>query len=98
MSEVAAPRPGLNDGHLDAWGDHLEGVRPMDWAWLFRHYRACCDFPASAFYREIAETFPEARVVLTLRDPEKWYVSYETLMRTVRPLLVAGHVVHEIVA
>jgi hypothetical protein len=93
MSEVIAPRPGLNDGHIEAWADFLEGKRLMDWAWLMEHYRACCDFPASAFYKELAEVWPDARVVLTLRDPEKWYASYATLMRATRPLFWGGYVV-----
>jgi hypothetical protein len=93
MSEVLAPRPGLNDGHVEAWADFLEGKRPMDWHWLFEKYRACCDFPASAFYKELAESWPDARVVLTLRDPERWYASYSTLVRATRPLRWAGYVV-----
>ena len=27
------------------------------------------------FYRELMEAFPEAKVVLTVRDPERWYES-----------------------
>lgn len=93
MSEVLVPRPGLNEGHAKAWADFIEGKHAMEWEPLFASYRSCCDFPSSAFYRELVEAWPNARVVLTKRDPERWYTSYSTMMRAVRPLLLAGFVV-----
>ena len=33
------------------------------------------DWPGAAFWRDLVERFPAARVVLTVRDPEKWYDS-----------------------
>jgi hypothetical protein len=27
------------------------------------------------FYRELLEKYPEAKVILTVRDPERWYDS-----------------------
>jgi hypothetical protein len=38
-------------------------------------YRASCDFPSSQYWREQLEQYPEAKVILTTRDPEKWYKS-----------------------
>jgi hypothetical protein len=38
-------------------------------------YRATCDFPSSVFWKEQLEQYPEAKVILTVRDPEKWYKS-----------------------
>jgi hypothetical protein len=38
-------------------------------------YRAAVDWPAAYFWRELAETHPDARVILTVRDPERWYDS-----------------------
>jgi hypothetical protein len=31
--------------------------------------------PGCMFYRELAEKYPEAKVILTVRDPERWYDS-----------------------
>ncbi len=33
------------------------------------------DWPGAAFYKELSERYPEAGVILTLRDPERWYES-----------------------
>lgn len=38
-------------------------------------WTASCDFPAAAFYEELVQLYPEAKFVLTLRDPESWFVS-----------------------
>jgi hypothetical protein len=35
------------------------------------------DWPGAFFWRELVEDNPEAKVVLTLRDPEQWYASIE---------------------
>lgn len=34
-----------------------------------------CDFPSALFWKEQLEIYPEAKVVLTARDAEKWYKS-----------------------
>ena len=38
-------------------------------------YQATVDFPGCVFWRELTEAYPEAKVLLTVRDPEKWYES-----------------------
>ncbi|MCX6032699.1 MAG: sulfotransferase family protein [Chloroflexi bacterium] len=66
-------------GDLAAWNACLEGRSDMDWHKLFAGYDATTDLPACLFYRELMEAFPEARVILTVRDPEKWWQSFEKL-------------------
>ena len=39
--------------------------------------------PAVMFTRELAEMYPNAKVICTVRDPEKWWKSLEDLMKTV---------------
>ena len=48
---------------------------PVDWDRLFDGYRATVDLPGCVFYRELMEKYPEAKVILTVRDPERWYDS-----------------------
>jgi Sulfotransferase domain len=48
---------------------------PVDWDWLFAGYRVTVDLPGCVFYREPMENYPEAKVILTVRDPERWYDS-----------------------
>jgi hypothetical protein len=80
--EVIERRPGRNDGHLRAWVDLARGRRAMDWRWLLARYQAVVDFPMCTFYPELLEAFPDARVVLTVRDPERWFESFDTLARS----------------
>jgi len=48
---------------------------PVDWDRFFAGYRATVDVPSCLFYRELMEKYPEAKVILTVRDPERWYDS-----------------------
>jgi hypothetical protein len=69
-------------GHLKAWHDFVSGAAPMDWKTLFERYEATVDFPACIYYRELLREFPNAKVVLTVRDPERWFQSFLTLQQT----------------
>ncbi|MEV4219056.1 sulfotransferase family protein [Nonomuraea sp. NPDC049725] len=66
-------------GIAERWAP-LAGDAQPDWARVFDGYRSSQDWPASHFYRSQAEAFPDAKVVLTVRDPHAWYVSMGTLM------------------
>ncbi|HEX3944176.1 MAG TPA: sulfotransferase [Rhizomicrobium sp.] len=48
---------------------------PVDWEEVFANYRSSCDWPSCAFYKQLAERYPAAKVILTLRDPHAWYRS-----------------------
>ena len=51
---------------------------------LLGSYRSAVDWPVCAFYRELAERYPQAKVILTMRDPERWYSS---VMETIYPFM-----------
>jgi hypothetical protein len=55
------------------WIEAAEG-RP-DWEKIFAGYNATVDWPNATFYKELAEAYPEAKVILTVRDPESWFKS-----------------------
>jgi hypothetical protein len=78
-AEAVLPRPGFNDGHLDAWYDYYVGGTTMDWQWLLKGYQASVDIPTCLHYRELMQAFPDAVVVLTTRDPEEWFDSWQAL-------------------
>ncbi len=48
---------------------------PVDWRPLLEGYEATFDWPAAYFWRELAAAHPNAKVILTVRDPVRWYVS-----------------------
>jgi len=60
--------------HADFWGAAWRG-EPVDWDSILGGYEATVDWPACTFYRELLERHPDAKVLLSVRDPERWYES-----------------------
>jgi hypothetical protein len=56
------------------WEAAADG-KPVNWERVFEGYRATVDWPACSFYRELADAYPDAKVILTVRDPEAWFNS-----------------------
>ena len=46
-----------------------------DWDKMLGQSQATCDLPAAVFSVELAEAYPEAKVIILNRDPEAWYLS-----------------------
>jgi Sulfotransferase domain len=65
---------GGDPAQVPGWIDAIEG-RPVDWPQLLTGYRAIVDWPGASFWREISAAFPNALVLLSVRDPEAWYRS-----------------------
>lgn len=59
--------------------------RPVQWDQLFHNYQAVVDFPGALYYKEIAGYYPDARVVLTVRDPDAWYDSVKRTIYSFDP-------------
>ena len=47
----------------------------VDWQKVFEKYESAVDWPAVAYYQELADEFPEAKIVLGIRDADAWYQS-----------------------
>ena len=69
MTEVFA-----NPDHADFWRAAWRG-EPVDWDGVLGRYEATVDWPACTFYAKLLERHPGAKVLLSVRDPEKWYES-----------------------
>ena len=69
MTEVFA-HPEHTSFWLSAWRGE-----PVDWEGVLGGYEAAVDWPACTFYEELLERHPEAKVLLSVRDPERWYES-----------------------
>src|SRR5215211_7031727 len=67
--------------HPERFALWLEAARrkragePIDWRPLFTGYRATVDWPGVYFWRELVAAHAEAKVILTVRDPDRWYQS-----------------------
>lgn len=47
-----------------------------EWSRIFSGYRSTVDWPTACFFRDLAKEYPEARFVLTVRDPKRWADSF----------------------
>jgi hypothetical protein len=59
--------------HWALWEQTRSASPP--WDTIFDGYTATVDFPASTSFAQLAAHYPEAKVVHTTRDPEKWFDS-----------------------
>lgn len=50
-----------------------EAFRRKEWDALLGHCQAVCDIPAVHFAKELIEIYPEAKVILSIRDVDKWH-------------------------
>ena len=60
--------------HLKVWSVASRG-EPVDWEEVLKGYRATLDWPWCTYYKELMRAFPDAKVLLSVRDPEEWYES-----------------------
>ena len=60
--------------HVRAWHEASLGLS-VDWHELFAEFESAVDFPASVVYKDLMEAFPDAKVVHTVRDADRWYES-----------------------
>jgi hypothetical protein len=59
--------------HLPLWIEAASG-NPQ-WDAIFEGYRSSTDYPGCMFWRELIAKYPEAKVILTTREPDKWFES-----------------------
>ncbi len=69
MSEVFAG----SRRNVPLWLDAIDGQ--PDWDAIFAGFRSTTDYPACNYWRELAAHYPDAKVVLTVRDPDSWFDS-----------------------
>jgi len=70
------------EGQVPLWNDALAG-KP-DYAAIYDGYNSAVDWPTAAFWQELADVYPDAKIVLSSRSAESWYASIsETILATV---------------
>jgi hypothetical protein len=81
----------FEQGDLDALDAHMAGTGKIDWKQFLEGFDATLDSPLALHYKEQMEAFPEAKVILTVRDPVKWLESAVAIMEqheiTVKPFM-----------
>ncbi|MDQ4126633.1 MAG: sulfotransferase family protein, partial [Actinomycetota bacterium] len=82
LSEVFA-----NPEHVGFWEAAGCPTREgLDWEGFLAGYGVAVDWPACSFYEELMKAFPEAPVILTVRDPAPWYESTRSTIYELRRL------------
>jgi hypothetical protein len=71
--------------HVEPWRQARAGIEP-NWDELFEGYQAAVDWPACSSWRELRAHYPQAKVILSLRDADSWY---ESVMNTIYPTSTA---------
>src|ERR1019366_4250203 len=68
-----------NKSHLDFWNTvaNAPAGQQHDWDKVFKNYTAAVDNPACCVWKELMQSYPDAKVILTLhpRGAEGWYDS-----------------------
>jgi hypothetical protein len=59
---------------VPVWTDAIDG-KPTDWDALMQPYVAQVDWPGASFWPELSKANPDALVILSTRDPDKWFAS-----------------------
>jgi hypothetical protein len=71
-----------NPQQVPFWNRAANG-EDVDWEEVFGDYGASVDWPSAHFYAELADRYPDAKVILSLRDPGRWYESMaETILKS----------------
>lgn len=81
MTELLA-RP----GDFAFWEAAAES-KPVNWHDIFDTYQATVDWPGCTFYKDLMQEYPDARVLLTTRDPESWYESAKSTIYQVSRMI-----------
>ena len=61
--------------NLDAvpsWRRALDGDGEADWDQLFAGFQSVVDWPGSFFWRELIDVYPDAKVLLSVREGHSW--------------------------
>jgi Sulfotransferase domain len=65
---------------VELWHRALDGE--VIWDEIFDGHSCSVDWPGGYFYRELADRYPEAKILLSVRDPQAWERSYRETIWT----------------
>ncbi len=88
-------------GRFALWREAARRKRrgePIDWEQLLGGYQATVDWPGAYFWEELVTAYPDAKVILTVRDPERWYASTRDTIYTPRRMETASRLTAALLA
>jgi hypothetical protein len=57
----------------------------VNWKKFYRKYNSAVDWPTCSFYRILMNEYPDARILLNIREPGKWYDSMLETIWAIQP-------------
>lgn len=69
---------------LAYWQAAARGALP-DWDAVFANYKSCVDWPSARYWRQIADHYPDAKVLLSVRPADQWIKSVHA---TIYPAMI----------
>tara|TARA_Y100000590_G_C15722333_1_gene1013925 strand:- start:1557 stop:2282 length:726 start_codon:yes stop_codon:yes gene_type:complete len=70
----------LNKKDAKIWHESIfKRNETFDWEKIYKGYGACLDFPSCNYYKDLMKAYPDAKVILTIRDDESWIKSWNVL-------------------
>src|SRR5271165_6468242 len=76
---------------LPLWERVAEGA--PDWSAIFGEANSTVDWPSARYYEQLMDTYPEAKVLLSVRDSEDWVRS---MRQTVWAIFHGNSVLHHL--
>jgi Sulfotransferase domain len=70
---------------LANWEAAARGER-VDWDHVFSGYKSQVDWPGARYWRELAQHYKKAKVILSVRDPDSWF---DSVQATIAPFVAA---------
>lgn len=65
----------------------LNAGEAVDWFEVFAGYRAQVEWPGAHYWKDLRKACPDAKVILTIRDPNEWF---DSIMETIVPSMRDG--------
>ena len=62
------------DVQVPLWSETLKGN--VNWSSIYQGYCSTVDWPTAGFFRELIKEYPNAKFILTERNPENWADSF----------------------
>jgi hypothetical protein len=71
--------------HVASWLRYAR-TGEVNWDGMFSGFGSGVDFPVSCVWEELAAYYPDAKIVLTIRDPQAWWTSTATTIYRTRTM------------
>jgi hypothetical protein len=76
-------------GPLAYWQAAAAG-EGVDWKEALRGWESTVDWPGCSFWEQMAETWPDAPILLSVREPEAWYRSCLNSIHAAKEMALRG--------